>query len=257
MNILVCVKQVLAAAVRVFPDAGSHWICSESDEYVMNRFDEFAVEAALLLRETMPTGRVDVISVGPERAEAVIRRAMGMGADNGIHVVTETHGYMDPAFTAALMAACVRNRDYDLILTGVMSEDDMNGQTGPMMAEMLCLPCATAVIHMEILGTSAVYVEREMEGGVRDALEVQLPALLSVQSGIHQPRYPSLSRMLRANRHPIEMIRAEFLDVPTSAVHVTRTAFPGKTRAGCILEGSASEKAARLLKILQARLLLR
>ena len=133
----------------------------------------------------------------------------------------------------------------------------MNGQTGPMMAEMLCLPCATAVIHMEMLGTSAVYVEREMEGGVRDALEIQLPALLSIQSGIHQPRYPSLSRMLRANRHPIEMIRAEFLDVPTFGVHVAQTAFPGKTRAGCVLEGSTSEKAARLLKILQARLLIR
>ena len=257
MNILVCIKQVLAAAVRVFPDADTRWIRSDSDEYVMNRFDEFAVEAALQLREALSDGRVDVISVGPERAEAVIRRALGMGADDGIHIITKTCGPIPPAVTAALMAASVRNRNYDLILTGVMSEDDMNAQVGPAMAEMLDLPCATAVIQIERRGISTVYVEREMEGGMRDALEIRLPALLSVQSGAHPPRYPSLSRMLRANRRPIETIPSTDLGMTAPDIHVVRTAFPGKTRAGYFLEGSASEKAAQLLKIFQTRSLMR
>jgi electron transfer flavoprotein beta subunit len=121
---------------------------------------------------------------------------------------------------------------------------------------MLYLPCATSVIFRRMMPESGqVYVEREMEGGLRDALEIKLPALLTLQSSINQPRYPSLSKMLRANRYPLDMILSGSLESPSAHLSVMQTTLPKKTRAGLILEGTPREKACRLLDILQNRLI--
>lgn len=256
MKILVCVKQIPDpdAPVRITSDG--RWIETDDDAFVMNRFDGFALEEALQIREEIPDTRINVVSVGPERAEAVLRRSLGMGADHGIHILTETDGYLSPFATANWIAAHARACHYDLILSGIMSGDDMNGQVGPLAAEMLNLPCATSVIFRRMMPeTGRIYVEREMEGGLRDALEIKLPALLTLQSGINQPRYPSLSKMLRANKHPLDVIPSGSLDFPPALLSVIQTTLPKKTRAGRILEGTPLEKAGLLLDILQNRLM--
>lgn len=254
MKLLVCVKQIPDpdAPVRVNADGG--WVDIDGGTFVMNRFDGFALEEALRIREEIPDTRIDVVSVGPERVEAVLRRSLGMGADHGIHILTESDGYLDPFATATWIAEYARTCNYDLILTGVMSGDDMNGQVGPLVAEMLHLPCATSVIFRRMMPESGrIYVEREMEGGLRDALEIKLPALLTLQSGINQPRYPSLSRMLRANRHPLDKVLSGSLELPPLHLSILETTLPQKMRAGLILEGTAREKANQLLDILQNR----
>jgi len=256
MKILVCVKQIPDPDVPVHVNADNRWVDLDGSAFVMNRFDGFALEEALHIREEIPDTRIDVVSVGPERAEAVLRRSLGMGADHGVHILTESDGYLSPFATATWIAAYARSCHYDMILTGVMSGDDMNGQVGPLVAEMLHLPCATSVIFRRMMmEMDRIYVEREMEGGLRDALEINLPALLTLQSGINQPRYPSLSKMLRANKHPLDMIPSGYFDLPPVHLSVIQTTLPQKSRARRILEGTPREKASQLLDILQTHLM--
>ena len=145
MKLLVCVKQIPDPDAPAGVNADGRWVEIDGGAFVMNRFDCFALEEALRIREEIPETRIDVVSVGPERVETVLRRALGMGADHGIHILTECDGYLSPFATATWIAAHVRACHYDLILTGIMSGDDMNGQVGPLIAEMLHLPCATSV----------------------------------------------------------------------------------------------------------------
>jgi electron transfer flavoprotein beta subunit len=255
MKILVCIKQVPEPDAVIRLDERERWIRDErSIAYKMNRFDEFAMEEALLIREGLPGTRVDALAVGPHRAIMVIKRAIGMGADNGVHVETEEHGHLNPLTVASLIADYARDRHYHLILTGVMAEDDMQGMVGPMLAELLFLPCATFTVFEKISpGTETVYVEREIMGGYRDQLELKLPAVLTIQGGINRPRYPSLSNMLRAKHQKVETVIARPDKHPGPREEVVRLSYPQKTRSGRVLEGSLQEKAAQLLKILREK----
>ncbi|MCD4715538.1 MAG: electron transfer flavoprotein subunit beta/FixA family protein [Desulfobacterales bacterium] len=255
MKILVCVKQVPEPDAVIRVDDRERWIRDESSiAYKMNRFDEFAVEEALLIRQAFPGTSVEVISVGPDRAAMVVKRAIGMGADNGVHVETEDHGYLNPFTVASLIAEYARDRHYDLIFTGVMAEDDMQGMVGPMLAELLSLPCATFTIFEKIsTETRTIYVEREIRGGYRDTLELKFPAVLTIQGGINKPRYPSLSNMLRAKHQKLETIAAGPDEQPGPRQEVVRVSYPRKSRSGMVLKGTRQEKAARLLKILMEK----
>jgi electron transfer flavoprotein beta subunit len=258
MKILVCVKQVPEPGSVIGIDDSERWIRAEkSTTYKMNRFDEFAVEEALLIRQAFPGTRVDVLSVGPDRAAMVVKRAIGMGADNGVHMAIEDHGYLNPLTVASLIAGYARDRHYDLIFTGVMAEDDMQGMVGPMLAELLFLPCATFTVFEKISpGTETIYVEREIKGGYRDTLELKVPAVLTIQGGINKPRYPSLSNMLRAKHQKLETIAARLDEQPGPREELMRVSYPQKSRSCMVLKGNQQEKAAQLLKILREKTLI-
>ncbi|MCP4755725.1 MAG: electron transfer flavoprotein subunit beta/FixA family protein [Proteobacteria bacterium] len=257
MKLLVCVKHVPEfepeEVVRI-DEAARGIITGKSTKFRMNRFDEYSVEEALQIKETFPDTRIDIVTVGPEPSAMSVKRAMGMGADHGIHILTETDEYCSPFLVSSRLASLAESRNYDLILAGVMSEDEMQGQVGSMVAEFLSLPCATAVISEKLSpDEGTVYVEREIEGGYRDMLELQLPAVLTIQTGINQPRYPSLSNVMRAKKAKLEEIRADSLGQSDSRQSLLRLAYPQKSRAGEVLEGSQEEKAERLLKILREK----
>lgn len=255
MKILVCVKQVLDPETVIKIDESARWIQIEGPgRHWMNRFDEFAVEEALLIKEAVPGARVDVVTVGPDRAASVLERALGMGGDHGVHIVTKNEGYQSPLITAARIAAYAQDKAYDLILTGVMAEDDMQGQVGPILAELLNLPWATSVILAQVRpDQGTVSVEREIEGGRRDMLDLDLPALLTIQTGTNKPRYPSLSNLLRAKKQNPETIDAASLTTAGSREDIVRVGYPQKSRSGLVLGGGRQEKAAALLKILRER----
>ena len=257
MKILVCVKQVPESESVIRPDHCG-WVQTDLiSEYRMNRLDEFAVEEALLIKRAHPSSSIDIITVGPDRSAAVIRRALGMGADEGIHIVTESEGYLSSFEIAAWIAGYAQGKNYDLILTGAMSEDNLQGQVGPMLAARLDFPWATSVILIHIAAEKkSIDVEREIEGGNRAIVEIQLPAVLTVQSGINSPRYPSLSNLLRANKQALKTIHAGNLTHPTSFEDLVGVVIPKKSRAGKVLQGSSQEKAARLLTILHEKALL-
>ncbi|MEW6141041.1 MAG: electron transfer flavoprotein subunit beta/FixA family protein [Thermodesulfobacteriota bacterium] len=255
MKILVCVKEVPEVNAPVRADISSGWLLLEDSHYFrMNRFDEFAVEEAIRIKESLPDVTIAVLTVGQARAEKILRRAMGMGADRAIHMLQEPGADTSPFTVASAIAQHPGIGEYDLVLTGVMAEDDMQGQTGPMLAELLGIPCATAVVLVRVfLEERFVSVEREIERGMRDVLELSLPALLTVQSGINVPRYPSLSNMLRANKAAPQVIEVSSLAMPEPRDVVVRGVVPGRSRKGLVLEGTTEKKATELARILVKR----
>ncbi len=256
MKILVCIKEVPASESSVSVDSKEQWIeIKETTPFRINRFDEYAVEEAVRIKEKIPGSRVDVITIGPARAVEVVKRAIGMGADEGIHIVDNEITYKHPFDIASKIAGAVNSADYDLIFAGIMSEDMMHAQTGPMLAEILGLPCAVGVVKInDFRGSSAVEVEREMEGGLRDCLEMDLPALLTIQAGINKPRYPTLSNMLKARKKKIQTIpTTKSGALPELRARMTGVAYPVKSRAGKVLEGTCEEMADQLIDILKKR----
>jgi len=258
MKIIVCVKHVPESDTAIDINTDGRWVDLDSfDEFKMNRLDEFAVEEAVRFKENFADTCIDIISVGPARAAEAIKRSIGIGADNGVHIISEIENFLSPMTISSWIAQYAKNRDFALILTGAMSEDGMGGQIGPMIAAHLGLPCATGVIFEKISSDNkTIYVEREIEGGKRDTLQLQLPAVLSIQSGINTPRYPSLSNLLRANKQKLEIIESTTLSQPETGEEIVRVTYPEKSRAGAVLEGTGQEKAVALLNILKEKALI-
>ncbi len=234
MKILVCIKES----------------CEEGE---MNRFDTFALEEALVLKETLnrelfPDVSVDVLTLGCISASRLIKRAYGMGADHGIHILTPKSDYSPALITASALAPVIDEGGYDLILTGIMSEDMMAGQTGPMLAEILGLPCTTGVIKANLPDTKTIYVERELESGFVACMTIKMPCVLTLHAGINTPRYPSLSNMLTAGKKEITTLLMKTI-VPepvTEKEDFVALIHPAKTRSGRELTGSLTEKAGQL-----------
>jgi electron transfer flavoprotein beta subunit len=258
MKVLVCVRQVPDPEALFRIDASRTWIEPlPQDLYRMNRYDEYALEEALRIREAFPETRIDALSVGPERAARTVRRALEMGANGGIHIVLDDERYRMPRETASLIAAHAEGKGYDLIFAGVMAEDDMQGQVGPMVARLLDYPCATAVMSQKISPADrCIVVERELEGGRREAVALAMPALLTVQSGINRPRYPALSHVLRARSQPLITIGGKAVTPPWDGEAVICLEEPAPATSCAFLSGSAAEKADRLVQLWQEKALL-
>ncbi len=233
-----------------------------NDNGDMNRFDEFALEEALKIKEKAEKQQqtpgnsvsVDVITAGKSNSFKIIRRAFGMGADSGFLIVLKTKEkateYIPPFTIASLLSAVADKMHYDLILTGIMSQDMMHGQTGPMLAELLNFPCATGVTKIRFpVKNNFIQVERELENGFIECLEIKLPALLTIQAGINIPRYPSLSNLLAAEQKTI-MTRKETDIFPhrggVKEFYVSIET-PEKTRDGLVLEGDLAGRVNQLL----------
>jgi electron transfer flavoprotein beta subunit len=268
MRLLVCIKQVPDPdALAGLEGAAGGPERPAAAAFRISRYDEYALEEALRVKEGLaaaPQGAgrpadVDVVSAGPERAAEALRRAVGMGAGRGIHLLAEAGPDLPAPAVSERIVEVIRRGDYDLVLCGVMSEDLMQGQVGPMIAARLDWPCATAAVTLRVRpDTHRVDVEREVEGGARERVEIGLPAVLTVQSGINRPRYPSLSNLLRANRQALET--QPFAAGPSAPGVSTgpqwRFVHPQKSRSALMLAGSRSEKAVRLAEILRQRALL-
>ena len=254
MKILVCVKQVPESDSSFIIDDSQKWIYMEPLSYKMNRFDESALEEALSIRDRYKSVGIDVLSVGPENSKDIIRRALGMGADAGVHILNDACGYISPFLTASYIASYIKDSCYDLVFTGAMSEDYMQGQVGPLSAEMTGLPCVSFVVKQEISSDQkSIYVEREMDGGLIESFELALPALLTIQGGINKPRYPSLSNVLRANRAEIRTINSDLISKTDPKQINSRLTIPEKRREGYVLSGSVQEKASKLIHILSQK----
>src|SRR6059036_1719188 len=202
MKIAVCIKRVPDSETRVKIAADGKSLDEAGVKFILNPYDEFAVEEALRQREKAGAGEVVVIALGPPAAQETIRTALAMGADRG--VLLETQGlHPDGLETARALAAELKDNGFDLILLGKMAIDDYNHQVGPMAAELLDLPCVTTVAHLEIAGDKGT-AEREIEGGV-EVVEFPLPAVLTTDKGLNEPRYPALKGIMAAKKKPLDV----------------------------------------------------
>ena len=249
-SILVCIKAVPGLASGGTLASRNPWIGETAIGWCMNHYDAHALEAALTIKDAATDVTVDALSAGSDRVRDTIRRAVAMGADRGIHLATNALGRLAPATAARLIARFARTQKYDLILTGAMSEDEMHGITGPMIAAGLDLPCAAAAVEITLdLPDRSLTATCEMEGGMAEMVRLSCPALVTVQTGPRIPRYPSLSNTLRSRRQAIErVVPAETAD-PIPPIETLRVAFPPQTSSCQIIEGTMIEKADALLRV--------
>jgi len=249
-SILVCIKEVPDPASGDELAIGGRWIDETDLAWGMNLYDAYALEAALAIRDRHRDVTVDVISAGPQRVHATIRRAVAMGADTGIHLAMETVERLTPDVIALAIAYYAGLEDYDLILTGVMSEDDMRGITGPMIAAALDLPCAAAAVEITPdIPAGTITATCEMEGRMAEAVRLLCPALVTVQTGGRIPRYPSLSNTLRSHRQAIRQVVPPETDGRLPPVETLGVAFPKRASSCRVIEGTLVEKADSLLRL--------
>jgi electron transfer flavoprotein beta subunit len=258
MKILVCIKQVPDTDSPIEIDGARRWILENNRiAYRMNRYDEFGLEEAVLIQEAFGDVTVDVVSVGTGRAAATLKKGLEKGANNAIHILLDQEGYCPPALTAALIADYARHNAYDLILAGVMAEDDMQCQVGPLIAARLGLPCAVSVVNETINEMKTeVTIDCELEGGVNETMVLPLPCLLTIQTGINRPRYPSLSNMLRAKEQDLVRISADPASGLLQTEKLVSISYPDLSSKGTIIEGTPEQKAEQLLKIFHEKSLL-
>lgn len=250
MKIVVAIKQVPARDVPLKVDPEGRWIEQSGLETAINEPDAYALEEALQLREKHG-GEVIAVSLGPVGAQQTLREALAKGADRAIHIEEESLHQLDTLAVARLLAAAIAPENADLVLTGLQSDDLGYGQTGVVLAELLGWPHATIIMQVDKLDGS-IRVKRELEDGWFQWIELPLPALLTIQSGINKLRYATLMGIKKARTKPIQRLTAaELGGLPASAACIERIYVPEKSKQTQILEGPAKEVAARLAEKLK------
>ena len=251
MKIIVCIKQVPArdSQLRVAPSGA--WIQDADLSYEINEPDAYALEEGLQLKEKHG-GEVVVLCAGPARAAQTIREALAKGADRAIHIEEEDLGAFDPLGAARLLAAALAPEKPDLVLTGLQSDDLGYGQTGVILAELLGLPHATIIMQVEKQDGS-IRVKRELEDGWFQHVEMPLPALLTIQSGINKLRYATLMGIKKAKSKEVRNVSAAGLGVGSAApcIQLSRVYLPGRSKQTQLFEGPPKESAAKLVEKLK------
>jgi electron transfer flavoprotein beta subunit len=250
VKIGVCIKQVPAKDAPLAIVDGSAWIRESDIGFETNEPDGFALEEALRLKEKHG-GEVVAISMGPERSKQAIKEALAKGAERGIHISDPEFFTLDPLTSARSFAAAIASDKFDLILTGLQSEDQGFGQTGVLLAELLGWPHATIIMAIEVTDTR-LKLKRELEAGWFQWVEVPLPAVLTIQSGINKPRYATLKGIMAAKKKEIATIERRSLDVADAGTQrVERIYVPQKSKKTEFITGSPKEAAAKLIEKLR------
>ena len=206
------------------------------------------MEEALRVRERLGAGEVVAITVGDEEAESALRRCLAMGADRAVRIDAEP---LDPISTARALAPAIAAESPDLVLAGVQSADSVQGSTGTALAELVGLPRVAVVTRFEWDGSGPATVDRELEGGLVDVVEVETPALLTIQTGINQPRYANLRAIKQADQQEIAVVAAE---TGEPAYRVRRMFTPPRGEGAQLLDGGPAQVAERILELVQERL---
>jgi electron transfer flavoprotein beta subunit len=249
VNIAVCIKQVPDTEARIKISDDKKSIQEGEINFILNPYDEFAVEEALRLKEKHG-GDITVIALGPDRVTAAIRTALAMGVTKAVHIKT---GAMpaDPLVVATALAEALKQNPYDLILLGKQAIDDDHAQMPALLSEILGLPAVSVVIKLEIEGRKLI-AEREADGG-HEIIEAPLPAIIGAQRGLNEPRYPSLKGIMQSKKIAID---EQNLTLAESRLEITGFNDPPAKNPGKIV-GSGADAVPELLRLLhdEARLI--
>jgi electron transfer flavoprotein beta subunit len=249
MKILVCLKQVPHKDARLEVRSDGQWIQDDNIKFEINAYDTYALEEALRIKDA-GEAEVVVVSIGPDRAQQALRTALGMGADRAALIWDDALAATDSLGIAKTLAAFAKTESPDLVLMGLMADDTNYAMTGPMLAELLGIPCATAVMKATQQNGELV-VEKELEGGALEVLSIPRPCLLSVQTGINEVRYASLKGIMQAKKKPLDQKGLSDLGLQTSDVEarvtVEKVYTPPKGEGAEIVSGSPDEVAQKLV----------
>lgn len=251
MKIGVLIKQVPARDAELTINSDASWIDETDITFETCEPDDYALEAALQLKETQG-GEVVAISLGPARVQEALRTALAKGADRAIHIVVDEGYGLDPLQVAGALSGAAADESFDLVLAGLQSDDHGYGQTGVLVAELLDVLHATVVVDIGVEGDS-LQIKRELEGGWFQAAELPLPAVLTIQSGINKPRYTTFKGIIAAKKKEIREIPGADV-IPTdiaSGMEILRIYVPDDTGMAEMLPGSPAEQAAALIEQLK------
>ncbi len=232
MNILVCVSRVPDTATKVFVGADGKSIDPKGVKFILNPYDEFALEEGLRLKEKNG-GNVTAITIGSPEATEILRTALAMGADDAVLIKGDN---LDSYQVAYNISEHAKAKNYDIIFAGKQSVDFDSGQVPSLVAAMLDIPSISVVSKLEINGATLL-AERDIEGG-KEVLEASLPCLVSAQKGLNEPRYPKLPDIMKAKKKPIEELDAKPADAKVSVISME---LPSKERVGKILGDSDAD----------------
>ncbi len=227
-------------------------VSEDGAEFIINPYDEYAIEEAIKLREEHG-GEVTVVTIGEDEAEKQLRTALAMGADKAVLINNEDVAAGDPSATATILAAFLKEKDLDIILAGNVTVDGSTGQVGPRLAEELGMTVVTAITKLVVDGDNAK-IERDVEGDI-EVIEAKLPLLVTCQQGLNEPRYPSLPGIMKAKKKPLETLELDDLDLDEEDVEeklkTIEIFLPPVKGAGKILEGDLEQQAKELISLLK------
>jgi electron transfer flavoprotein beta subunit len=252
VKIVVCLKQVPATDSRIKPADDGVSADLSSVEWVINPYDEYALEEALQLREKHE-GEVVVVSVGGDKIEEAMRSALALGADRALVLKDPRFRAADALAVSAALAALVKREEPDLVLCGKQAVDQDQMAVPAMLAERLEWPQATVVVTFEVADDlKSAKASREVEGG-HEELEFSLPAVVAAQKGLNEPRYASLKGIMAAKKKPIDILTAEDLGLgdPASEIEVLEVSLPSQERKNRMLEGDVDQQVAELVRVLR------
>jgi electron transfer flavoprotein beta subunit len=247
MKIAVCIKQVPTREWQPRLNDAKTWIREQDVSYEMNEPDAYALEESLRLREKHG-GEVVVCSAGPARVQQVIREALARGADRALHVEDDGLGAADAFAIADALAAAMADEKFDLVLTGLQSDDQGHAATGVVLAERLGIPHSTIIMEVQA-SEQSLRVKRELEGGWFQWIEMPLPAVLTIQSGINQLRYATLKGIMAAKKKEIKKVAAP--GGVQRAQEVVSLGFPTKSKQTQMISGAPTQAAQDLVRRLR------
>ncbi len=252
MKILVCIKRVPDMESKFKVDGGGTWYERIDRAWRMNEYDEYAVEQAVQLKEQAGDADVTVLCIGSEQVKETMKKALAMGCDRGAHIIDEDASSKEPYLIAGAIAEYAGDKNFDIIFTGMQSQDRGSAQVGVLVAEMLGLPSVSTVVDFAY-NNGVVEVKRELEGGVKACIKAETPVVITCQLGLNTPRYPTLPNIMKAKRKELLTIPAADLFKVDARQETEKMYFPEKRGGGLVLEGETGDLADQLIKILKEK----
>ncbi len=252
MKILVCIKQVPDMESKFKVDAAGTWYEKSDLAWRMNEYDEYAVEQAVQLKEQVKDADLTVLCIGGDQVKETMKKGLAMGCDRGAHIADDDSSSREPFEKAGIIAEYVKDKGFDLIFTGMQSQDRGSAQVGILVAELLDMPSISTIVDFSY-SDGVVNVKRELEGGVKACVTARTPLTVTCQLGLNTVRYPTLPNIMKAKRKELLSIPVEDLLKVDSRQETAKMYFPEKKGTGIILEGDVAELADKLIQILKEK----
>lgn len=252
MKILVCIKQVPDMESRFKVDAAGTWFEESDLAWRMNEYDEFAVEQAVQLKEQLGDADLTVLSIGPARVKEAIKKTLAMGADRAVHVTDDAASEKDPFQIASVIATFAKDKSFDVIFTGMQSQDRGSAQVGVLAGELLGIPSLTTAVEFEY-ADGTITLRRELEGGLKTVVKAQTPALVTCQLGLNTPRYPTLPNIMKAKRKELLEVPVADLLTEEARLDTLSLAYPEKKGSALVLEGEIGDLVDQVIGILKEK----
>ncbi len=252
MNILVCIKQVPDMESKFKVDGGGKWYDTTDLAWRMNEYDEYAVEQAVQLKEQVKDADITVLCIGADKVKETMKKALAMGCDRGAHIADDEVSSKEPCEIAGIITEYAKGKHFEIVFTGMQSQDRGSGQVGVLVAEMLSLPAVTTVVDFSY-DSGKIEVKRELEGGVKAKVAVTTPVVVTCQLGLNTPRYPTLPNIMKAKKKELLTIPTADLLKVDARQQTAKMYFPEKKGGGMVLEGEPADLVDKLIQVLKEK----